>query len=131
MRAILGLAPHAISVVQDQIDGRELRQAEEHKFVEVTEPLAELTVHVLSWSGQVVALETLCTLLVEFLCRAQMEPGRRAEQYSRGDLSAQETMHAGGRSAYFRERNRYNHEQVPSAALQGSHRVAVIQRSRN
>ncbi len=28
----LGLAPHAIAVVRDQIDGREVGQAEEQKF---------------------------------------------------------------------------------------------------
>ncbi len=65
--------------------------------MEVTEPLADVTVRALRWGGQAVALETLCTSLVEFLCRARMERGTRVQYTNRlmGILKR-------GRSAYFR-----------------------------
>ncbi len=75
----MGLAPHAIAVVRDQVDGREVGEAEEQKFVEVTKPLADVTVDALMWGGRVIAVETLCTSLVEFLCWAQMERGTRVK----------------------------------------------------
>ncbi len=99
IRSFLTLAPHAIAVVQDQVDARKLEQAEEHKFVEVTEPLAELAVRALSWSRRAVAVETLCTSLLEFLCWAQTERDTRVQYTSRlmGTFKS-------GRSAYFSRR---------------------------
>ncbi len=78
MRAVLRLAPHAVAVVRDQVDARELAQKVEHKFAEVTEPLADLTIRALTWSGRAVEAETMCTSLLDFLCWAQKVRGTRA-----------------------------------------------------
>ncbi len=78
MRGILAIAPHAMAVVQDQVDAREVAEKEEQKFMEVTEPVADRTVSALLWSGRAVEAETLCTSLLDFLCWLQMEPGTRA-----------------------------------------------------
>ncbi len=45
MRGILALAAHAVAVVRDQLDGRAVAEAEEKRFMELTEPL-----HDLSWT---------------------------------------------------------------------------------
>ncbi len=50
-------------------------RAEEKKFVEVTEPVADLTVRVLSWSGRAGEAEALCTSVVDFLRWEQTEGG--------------------------------------------------------
>ncbi len=36
-----GASGHAVAVVRDQVDGRAVAEAEEDKFMEVTEPLAD------------------------------------------------------------------------------------------
>ncbi len=48
MSGIFGLAPHVIATTRDQGDGRELWQAEEQKFLEVTERLADVAVDALT-----------------------------------------------------------------------------------
>ncbi len=49
---------------------RAVAETDEKKFVEVTEPLAYLTISALMWSGRAVEAETLCTSLLDFLCGA-------------------------------------------------------------
>ncbi len=66
MRAVLTLSPHAVAVVQDQVDAREVTEAEEQKFLELTEPVADVTIDALMWSGQAVEAEALCTSLLDF-----------------------------------------------------------------
>ncbi len=53
MRGIMVLARHAVAVVRDQVDDRELGQTEEHKFVKVTEPVGpfDISYAELWWAG--------------------------------------------------------------------------------
>ncbi len=71
MRGVLALSGHAVAVVRDQVDGRAVGETDEKKFMEVAEPLAYLTISALMWDGRAVEAETLCTLLLDFLCGAQ------------------------------------------------------------
>ncbi len=73
MRKVLTVAHHAVAVVQDQVDGREMTETEEQKFVELTKPVADVTVNALMWSGQGVEAERLCTSVLDFLCLEQTE----------------------------------------------------------
>ncbi len=68
----------AVAVVRDQVDDRVVGETDEKKFMEVTEPLAYVTISVLMWSGQAVEAETLRTLLLDFLCGAPTERGMGA-----------------------------------------------------
>ncbi len=76
-RAVVALAAHAVAVVVDQVDGREPGEAEEDKFLEVTEPLADVTIDALNWNVRAAEAETLCTALVEFLRWGQAYFSRR------------------------------------------------------
>ncbi len=100
MRGILTLAPHAVAVVRDQVDAREVTETEEQKLVELTEPVADVTVRALMWSGQAVEADALCTLLLDFLCWGQTERDT--------DTGASRLMHIfkRGRNAPFNRRKR-------------------------
>ncbi len=98
IRRILAIAGNAVAVLRDQVDGKTVTEAEEDKFMEVTEPLTDLTVDALRWSGRDVEAETLCTSALEFLCGAETERGMPAgSRRLMGILKA-------GRRADFRRR---------------------------
>ncbi len=78
MRWVLAVAPHAVAVVRDQVEGREVVRTKEQKFLEVTEPVADVTVRALSWSGRAAEAEALCSSVVDFLCWEQTEEGTGA-----------------------------------------------------
>ncbi len=114
--AILKLATHAIAVVGDQVDARKLGQAEEQKFVEVAEPLGDVTVPALTWSGRAVAAEALCTSLLEFLGWAQMGAGHAGMFYLfDGYFQAWQEL------LFYQEENSGDHK-LPNGAVQCSHR---------